>query len=103
MYRANIETDTIMYGNQLENGMRVLIEEQKRRQVVTGDNYLSSRWCVVTNLVQTNFFTKFTGIYDDGTLGHREEPNDIPWIVRKDSIPAKSESKMTWRKWLGRR
>lgn len=100
-YRANVESDVILYGRQLQNGMRVLLEESDRRRSALRNSKNTDRWCIVTQLVQTPFFTKFVGLYEDGTLGHREEMNTVPWIVKKDSIPKAAKPISGWRKFFG--
>lgn len=94
-YVANSATDTILFGRQLENGMRVLIEDSLLRgpdrdtdnpyDIARRDE--NNQWCEVTNL-QGNFnTTMFVGKYDDGTLRIRRFSPSWAWIVKLDSIP----------------
>jgi hypothetical protein len=88
-YIANSRIEEILYGRELQNGDRVLIEAKFfRGDPDSSSNYLvekaleSNRWCVVTRLEQNNGLTKFVGLYDNGDLIVRDYADTIAWIVK---------------------
>ncbi len=93
-YTANAVTDKIVFGDQLQNGMRVLVAESIMRGHSGDDAYsVASRaerncWCKVTELRQRNNVVTFVGVYDDGSMRVRTYNKDDGWIVKLDSIPA---------------
>lgn len=81
-YVANSETETILYGEQLRNGMKVLVARSSERNIT-----YSSAWCTVSN-VRGAGTIDFVGLYEDGSLYPRSYGFTTPWIVKLDSIPA---------------
>lgn len=88
-YIANARIEEIVFGHELANGDRVLIEDKLFR----GDpdsslNYykdkamITNRWCQVTRLQQKNGFIKFVGLYDNGDMVVREYADTIAWIAK---------------------
>lgn len=94
-YVAQSVTDTIVYGDQLREGMRVLIEDHMvRGSDKEPDNpYAVARvdecnqWCEVTGLRFRRGLATFIGKYDDGTQRVRQYASSYAWIVKLDSIP----------------
>jgi hypothetical protein len=107
-YLANAETDVILRGGELKNGMRVLIERFEEREDpnspighFAAKANIANRWCVVTQIEFDRYFVKFVGVYDDGTMASREYLlSSVAWIVRKDSIPVENFVSKR-RKWFG--
>lgn len=101
-YVMNPETDDLIRGDKLKNGMRVLLESSISRhpidpkgkytpeQLVSLDKW--NRWCVVSDLRIGSRQTYFIGIYDDGTKFTFGRDLVNGWYVKKDSIPAPIET-----------
>lgn len=94
-YVAHSNTDTILYGDELENGMRVLIEDTLFRgdpanagSVTNSQERVNetAAWCTVTKF-KFGGVIRFVGLYDDGTMRVRQYARSIAWIVKLDSIP----------------
>lgn len=88
--------ETILFGNELENGMRVLIEDKIFRgwESVPGESARiaeCNEWCEVTRLSRKNDIVRFVGIYDDGTMRVRTYANELGWIVKLDSMMSEHE------------
>lgn len=107
--------DLLPGGMDLKEGMVVLIGDSTHRMdiphaILKGGWFLESarkdnRWCTVTNLeVETHHeydrrtgelvrsfpVVTFIGVYGDGTKYKRSFDMNIPWLVKKDSIPPES-------------
>lgn len=96
-YVANAATDTILYGDQLREGMRVLIEDPLFKELLDDDSdspYTIGRrsacnqWCEVSALRYKDGIVTFIGLYDDGTMRIRKYATDYAWIVKVDTLPA---------------
>ena len=99
-YLMNPETDIVISGRQLQNGMIVLLEENLMREdASTHDEsthelarvraMATSRWCVIRDLSSTsdrNRVRKFIGIYEGGVEISRTYHEDYYWIVKKNSF-----------------
>ena len=97
-YAANAESEDIVFGDQLRDGMTVLIEDRMARQNV--DNIRSeydrarademNRWCKVTRyqLIKTGDWptVKFVGVYPDGSMRVRVMAASYGWIVKRGGI-----------------
>lgn len=100
-YRMNPETDDLIpFGDQLVNGMMVLIESNDFR--TRADRPLedweleralvNNRWCEVSNLRispprhDNPVLVEFIGVYEDGTKAKRAYSYSYSWYVKKDSI-----------------
>jgi hypothetical protein len=96
-YRMNPEIEDILFdGTELENGMKVLIEDQNFRQNITlatamnpeaFDNALRmNRWMEVQNVTVKDNIVEFIGRYDDNTKSKHRFALRTAWLVKKDSI-----------------
>jgi hypothetical protein len=94
-YRMDPKTDDVLpSGHFLKNGMRVLIESSKRRINVDGElepwqeeqALQYNRWCTIGALEIGESFTRFIGVYDDGSKIMREHDTRTAWLVKIDSI-----------------
>lgn len=102
-YRMNPETDDLLpNGRALRVGMRVLIDDTKRRidtNVEGGmsdwqyDNALElNRWCTIMGGLEVSLSqTRFIAQYDDGTKRLRVVDTSYPWLVKLDSIPESTD------------
>lgn len=93
-YTANSETESILYGDELEEGMVVMIEDWLLRGEEESSSFYdqaraeeNNQFCKVTRLRKGNL-VRFVGEYEDGTLRTRTFNSSYTWIVKKDSIPA---------------
>ena len=93
-YVANVADETIVFGDSLANGMRVLIEDSLLRGDESATNsYEVARaeetlnWCKVTKFKIRNGIATFVGVYDDGSLRVRTYATGHGWIVKENSIP----------------
>lgn len=93
-YRYNIEIEDVIYGDELENGMVVLIEYSNRsweRSIDPNAEGLltKNRWCSVTKIrkAQDDRDVVFIGEYADGHKSVRRYDKTTGWVVKKDSIP----------------
>lgn len=94
-YRMNPKTDDLLpNGRHLANGMRVLIEDSKKRinmeaeltEWETERALHNNRWCTVGALEVANGTVQFIGVYDDGTKMMRSFDLHHGWLVKIDSI-----------------
>lgn len=102
-YRMNPETDDLLpNGRALRVGMRVLIDDTKRRintNVEGGmsdwqyDNALElNRWCTIVGGLEVSLSqTRFIAQYEDGTKRLRVADTSYPWLVKLDSIPESND------------
>jgi len=86
-YVLDPETEDLIWGDQLEEGMVVLIEDavicrtdshgglKKRWETV--------KWCQVTSLRRQGDSIRFIGVYDDGAKAARRYHQDYAWFVKK--------------------
>lgn len=95
-YAEHANTETIVFGDDLENGMRVLVESSFLRGNPEHDQssvYDRARldetaaWCTVTQVKHRERTVRFVGVYDDGTMRVRVYSKNYGWIVKLDSIP----------------
>jgi hypothetical protein len=100
-FSMNPETEDIIRGSDLENGMVVLVESRDLR-LPTSNERLDNRedilpqivdvdrWCRITNLCQDdwpNGKVSFVGVYSDGKKAFREYQAKTAWFVKLDSMP----------------
>lgn len=107
-YEMDPETDDVLTGGEdLEAGMRVLVEDPVQRINITSLQYyiehdqphgeilsearMRNRWCRVTDIVIRDEFVTFVGVYANGVKRQRRHPIDMGWIVKKDSLPQDSD------------
>lgn len=93
--------EDVLFGNELNEGMVVLLEPPNARQNPErshlSDNDMHAlrthnRWCIIERLVYTkDELVTFIGRYADGTKSTRGAEITTDWFVKKDSIPANSE------------
>lgn len=95
------ETEDIVYGNELEDGMLVLAVPHGRCSAeftathnpevfyrVLSDN----RWCKVSKIRKDDEerMVHFIGVYEDDQKVVRSSPPNAGWVVKRDSIPKKT-------------
>jgi hypothetical protein len=105
-YEMVPETEDVMpSGEDLEEGMRVVVEDPTSRKNLDELRYhiergtafspallatarMTNRWCEVTDVAiwDDEGYITFVGVYDDGVKRQRKHPIDTAWIVKKDSI-----------------
>lgn len=102
---ANAAEEVLAYGDDLTDGMVVLIAEPGRRaqpeppfsgrnpalvevarKRTEHDVAVLNRWCQVTRLRSAS--GAFVGRYADGSEHPRQFHRHVMWLVRRDSIPA---------------
>ena len=94
-YRMVPETDDVISGRRLQEGMVVLVESVSKRFALDYDRsegerlsmQVMNRWCRVEDLTISGNSTQFIGVYADGYKHSRLDPITDGWIVKKDSIP----------------
>lgn len=101
-WRMDPEKHTLLYGNELRAGMRVLTEPsilrrptlEQLKSISDDDRRYdrrrweeSARWCEVTKLRRDGELVTFIGKYDDGELIKRTMNESYAWYVEIDSIP----------------
>lgn len=99
--------DLLIDGRHLQNGMVVLIEAASIRadMSIVASTILSNpadlnrakvfnRWCEVSDVKIDNAFgvVSFVATYPDGTKRKRNEPIDLAWFVKLDSLPKEEPS-----------
>lgn len=101
-YVANAEYEDIVFGQDLRDGMFVLLEDDLMRQHLDsiGGDYdraradEMNRWCEVTRLRViprpecASPLVKFVGVYPDGTMRVRTYDASYGWIVKKGATSA---------------
>jgi hypothetical protein len=100
-YLNDPETEELVYGDALRDGMVVLLEETILRanpdnlETRNGYEYLrileTARWCMVTNVrfspaERSGRIVKFIGVYADGTKSSRSYHTDYTWYVKRASM-----------------
>lgn len=106
-YRMDPATDTVINDtSSLEDGMMVLVQNPSQRVMIEHidntdiayhqeflhDALIKNRWCIVTNVYSYDEKSVFfTGIYEEGLVYRRVYQKFTAWIVKKDSLPQKSE------------
>jgi hypothetical protein len=104
-YRMNPETDDLVMGSDLKDGMVVLIESSNFR--LRHDEPMvdwemdraleNNRWCTVTNLKFSNAFdapiATFIGVYEDGTKYKRSYGTGYAWYVKKNIVSIEETEK----------
>lgn len=112
-YIMDPETEDLIYGRELKEGMVVLVESPALR----GDSNLlegharpedwwhmlrTCRWAEVTKLSivsgPNETTTFFIAVYSDGTKHTRQYVDNIGWYVKKDSMPKVEETSVDWSK-----
>lgn len=91
------DEDLIPYGNQLQEGMVILLEHygmrRELKETTDGANrallYERNQWCRVIDLDLSTSSTqiRFTGVYHDGTKRRRQYNVDHSWLAKLDSMP----------------
>lgn len=92
-YRLNPETDDLIFGDKLKNGMVVLIDSDYRGGENMTDSYdlqkllVENRWCEVSQLrTEENKIIYFIGLYVDGQKVIRSSESFYGWIVKKNTM-----------------
>lgn len=98
-YRMNPETDDLIFGKDLKNGMLVLTSDPMFRpdlnhSVLTAEEKYAgrkwSRWAIIEKLEIKGVYVRFIGVFPDGTKELFDRGAYAGWFVKKDSIPAKA-------------
>jgi hypothetical protein len=95
-----VDEDVLHNGTLVIDGMKVLIESPTYREKIhpnmsAGDTYdalKNNRWATVTESKIVDHGNginslAFVGVYDDGVKMKIDNPVNLAWIVKKDSIP----------------
>lgn len=108
-YEMDPETDDIFTSDMLQYGMRVLVENPQDRESLKSMSLMErlgiefdktnlsrirklNRWCTVSHMRLTGDMVTFIGTYEDGVKCLRTASVNSAWIVKKDSIPAESDT-----------
>lgn len=97
-YTANAEFEDIVFGDELREGMFVLLEDDLMRQNLdamhssydTARADTMNRWCEVTQLrtiprpEMTSPLIRFVARYADGTMKVRNYDAGYAWIVKRE-------------------
>lgn len=93
-YKMNPETEDLIYGDDLVEGMRVLIDGSEQRGDETNTEFhnaslpVRNRWCTVTRVRKAREgLVFFIGLYEGGHKECRETGAYAGWLVKKSSIP----------------
>lgn len=101
-FEMNRETDDLLAnGRSLQNGMKVLVENDNYRvnpDKISGPSAMSealrwNRWMVVSSLEFNKLenTVNFVGTYEDGTKKQYICDLSTAWFVKKDSVPKQIE------------
>ena len=95
------ETEEILFsGADLRRDMIVVIEDVELRWDLVDEpderqlyyTMVMNRWCRVSNLFHRNGKVEFLAEYEDGFQVKRVTPVEKAWIVKKDSIPPRTQA-----------
>lgn len=92
-YQMDPETDDLLYADELEDGMMVLIGEPEGRADETNPEFFGmsllnfNRWCKVSKLRLNHDIVTFIGVYPDGSKTRRVSDATMTWLVKKATIP----------------
>jgi hypothetical protein len=91
-YRFDSETEEMLYADQLQNGMVVLVQASLRRSP-NSDPFEVEKynlWCEVSKFRTSNDGTQvhFVGIYANGDQHFRQQQATQGFLVQKESITA---------------
>lgn len=97
-YQMDPETEMVMFGRELTNGMEVLIESAScRADLATRPysgtaeeelfNWRMNRWFKVARLIVADDYINFVSINSDDTEATQRWSADSGWIVKKYSVP----------------
>lgn len=96
-YQYDPETEDLIYGDQLREGMVVLADVHGRADEndpwKTRELLVKNRWCEVTNK-RSDDCVYFLGLYDNSVKALRTSARSQSWIIKKDSIPPAPASTM---------
>lgn len=96
-YKLNPATDDLVYGDDLVNGMRVLIGRTTGRydegqpELHNAGLPINNRWCVVSRVRVTDDTVFFIGVYEDGHKERRSSALVDIWLVKKWTMPKQEE------------
>ncbi len=86
----NPETEDVIRGGELQEGMVVLLEDHMFRLPLHSDKErdFKATWCQVTKLQRNvrDEILSFIGVYSDGVKHSRTYNRSIFWLVKKDSV-----------------
>ncbi len=101
-FAMNPDTDDLLFGNELTEGMVVLVEDHlfyedplilnKKNPSEYAVSRLNEkqRWCRIERFANgtERDLVSFVGVYADGTKRVRTYNKSYAWFVKKDSIPS---------------
>jgi hypothetical protein len=104
-YSMDPETEDLIFGSQLQNGMVVLVEDpmlrgdpSKTHPTPADERHVrqANRWAEVTERRRMGtrsgeVHIRFIAVYADGTKAARVYLDTIAWLVKKDSMPVKEK------------
>lgn len=90
-YQMDPETEDVIYGDDLENGMIVLSEDGRASSdldmAYNRRLHITNRWCEVTEVRAEADGVYFIALYADGQKKVRSSTETSGWLVKKSSIP----------------
>lgn len=98
---VDIETEEILFdGYELRNGMIVIIEDVDLRWDVLDNpddrhmyyTMVMNRWCRISNVCVRNTKVEFLATYEDDFAVKRVTDVSKAWIVKKESIPPRTQA-----------
>jgi hypothetical protein len=96
-YKMNSVTEDLIYGDEIAEGMKVLVGEWRARYdeseptLHNAGLLTHNRWCTVTKLRIIDRMVYFIGEYADGQKVRRDSNSMTTWIVKKSSVPTREE------------
>lgn len=93
----DLETEDLLYGDDLVDGMVVLAVDRTDEERLYADKtpdtrqglIIKNRWCRVSSFRAEGNAIFFIGIYAEGRKRIRMSLSKEGWIVKKDSVPVK--------------
>lgn len=97
VYLLDPDTEDLIFGDQLTEGMVVLLEDsllrhdaddiQSQAPITRAKTLETARWCRVDAVRRNGHIVAFIGEYADGSKLRRSYANHYAWFVKKNSIP----------------
>jgi hypothetical protein len=95
-YTMDPTTEDLIFGKNLKNGMKVLIQDNSYRRVLPSSDFIPhlhdeailkfNRWCIVSEITPVESHYAFIGVYEDGSKFISHSDSVTGWLVKKDSI-----------------
>ena len=97
VYPLDPDTEDLIFGDQLVEGMVVLFEDSLLRgdanhidtesPITRARTLETTRWCRVSSVRRSGHIVVFIGEYADGSKLRRSYAQDYAWFVKKNSMP----------------